>query len=142
MSDDKINEMLQELEKEPFCNSNDKFDSIFLIDDFTASGKSYFRLEDGKGKILKFLNSLFQIPNSNNSNNSNLHKLIDKDELSINMATLAVLLQQNGRATESAAFAQNAKSLSDEVIAAHPKNIVYYKNYIQPPKRRNAILDL
>jgi len=50
-----------------------------------------------------------------------------KDELSINMATLAVLLQQNGRATESAEFAKNAKALSDEVIATHPKNIVYYK---------------
>jgi hypothetical protein len=38
-----------------------KFNSIFLIDDFTASGKSYFRIEKGNpaGKIHTFLKSLF-----------------------------------------------------------------------------------
>jgi len=38
-----------------------KFNSVFLIDDFTASGKSYFRVEYGEytGKIYKFLTWLF-----------------------------------------------------------------------------------
>lgn len=39
-----------------------KFNSVFLIDDFTASGKSYFRVENGQytGKIYKFLTWLFE----------------------------------------------------------------------------------
>jgi hypothetical protein len=49
-----------------------KFSSIFLIDDFTASGRSYFRLEDGKpaGKIHKFLISLF------NDDENNLYRIL------------------------------------------------------------------
>ncbi len=50
-----------------------------------------------------------------------------KDELSINLGTLAVLLAQNNRATEAAQFAQSAKQISDGVIAAHPNNVVYFK---------------
>jgi hypothetical protein len=51
--------MIKELHKD---YQNGKFNSIFLIDDFTASGKSYFRLENGKpaGKIYKFLTALFK----------------------------------------------------------------------------------
>lgn len=82
MSVDKINEMIEDLTQEPFCNKEDKFNSIFLIDDFTASGKSYVRFEEGKGKILKFLNSLFQIPDKPKGS---LYKLINKSELSINI---------------------------------------------------------
>ncbi len=54
-----------------------------------------------------------------------------KDELSINMATLSLLLSQNNRATEASQFGQRAKALSDSVIAAHPNNIVYYKTRIR-----------
>ena len=49
-------ELLRELKKD---TNEDKFNSVFLIDDFTASGKSYFRIEESKGKILKFLQSTF-----------------------------------------------------------------------------------
>jgi tetratricopeptide (TPR) repeat protein len=54
-----------------------------------------------------------------------------KDELSINMATLALLLSQNNRATEAAQMGQAARQLSDELIVRHSKNIVYYKTRIR-----------
>ncbi len=50
-----------------------------------------------------------------------------KDELSINMATISLLLAEQKEATQSAQFGSQAKALSDEVIAKHPNNIVYLK---------------
>lgn len=54
-----------------------------------------------------------------------------KDELAINMATLAILFNENKNATQAAAFGQQAKALSDGVVAAHPNNIVYRKTNIR-----------
>lgn len=39
--------------------TNGRFSTLFLIDDFTASGKSYFRKNEVAGKILVFLQELF-----------------------------------------------------------------------------------
>lgn len=41
-------------------DSTASFESVFLIDDFTASGTSYFRMEDGKpkGKVLKAIDQI------------------------------------------------------------------------------------
>lgn len=63
ISQSKADDMVKELNK----THQGKFNSVFLIDDFTASGKSYFRLEDRKpaGKIHKFLTSLFNEDDSN-----------------------------------------------------------------------------
>jgi hypothetical protein len=57
ISKDKADDMIKELN----TSYEGKFNSVFLIDDFTASGKSYFRKEDGnfKGKVHKFLEALF-----------------------------------------------------------------------------------
>jgi hypothetical protein len=51
---DKSDDMIEKLNEE---YSGKKFNSVFLIDDFTASGKSYFRQNENayKGKIYKFL---------------------------------------------------------------------------------------
>ncbi len=54
-----------------------------------------------------------------------------KDEQSINLATLAIVLAQNNRATEAAQLAQQANAISDKIIAAHPNNIVFYKTRIR-----------
>lgn len=54
-----------------------------------------------------------------------------KSELSLNLATLALLLNQQNRATDSAIFVDRAKNLSDQVIARHPKNLVFYKTRVQ-----------
>lgn len=50
-----------------------------------------------------------------------------RDELSINMATLAVLLNEQNQSTQAAQLANQAKSLSDEVVSRHPNNVIYYK---------------
>ena len=50
-----------------------------------------------------------------------------KDELSINMATLSLLLAEQKNATQAAEFGQQAKALSDAVTSAHPNNIVFLK---------------
>lgn len=70
ISQSKAEDMLKELNKQ----YEGKFNSIFLIDDFTASGKSYFRLENGKpgGKIHKFLTSLFKDEKENVEENEKL----------------------------------------------------------------------
>lgn len=74
VSVDKIADMLDELQKSGY---NNKFNSIFLIDDFTASGTSYFRYDEKnhswKGKIYKTVNSIFEEKGS-------LHGLITKSE--------------------------------------------------------------
>lgn len=58
VSRSKVKDMIEELEK---TGEKEKFDTVFLVDDFTASGTSYFRKEKGdwKGKIFKTLDSFF-----------------------------------------------------------------------------------
>lgn len=74
INNDKVEDMLTELKK-TYPNSN--YNSVFLIDDFTASGTSYFRLEGDKpkGKIFKTLRDLFDTESKEN----HLFKLIDQD---------------------------------------------------------------
>jgi hypothetical protein len=59
ISEEKVADMLKELKKSKI--KDHIFNTIFLIDDFTASGTSYFRKgEKGwGGKIFKFLSALF-----------------------------------------------------------------------------------
>lgn len=72
INNDKVIDMLSELHK---LYPEKTYNSVFLIDDFTASGTSYFRLEGekGKGKIFKTLRDLFDC----NSVENHLSKLID-----------------------------------------------------------------
>jgi len=58
ISDEKIYDLIKEL-KEALKHES-KFSSIFLIDDFTASGLSYLRVKEGKGKLLNFLKMVFE----------------------------------------------------------------------------------
>lgn len=76
VSDHKIDDMLEELVS---TGETQKFDTIFLVDDFTASGTSYFRKEkEGnedvlKGKIFKTISRIFDEGNS-------LSKLVDLEK--------------------------------------------------------------
>ncbi|SDQ99333.1 hypothetical protein SAMN05421664_3022 [Chryseobacterium soldanellicola] len=72
INEDKVTDMLKELHKK---YPNSAYNTIFLVDDFTASGTSYFRIEADnsyKGKIFKTLRDIFQP-----KHDSHLHKLID-----------------------------------------------------------------
>lgn len=76
ISGDKVADMVNELEDA--IGEKCKFQSVFLIDDFTASGKSYFRPTEKKGKIYNFLEKVFGSDNDWNN-------LVDKDILDINI---------------------------------------------------------
>lgn len=82
ISDEKTDDMLKDLRK---AYPDSKFKSLFLIDDFTASGRSYCRPEQGKGKLLKFLNNLFDIadPNPKVLHSKAFHNIVDFDHLEI-----------------------------------------------------------
>lgn len=56
VSDEKILDMLSKLQSEI---PDSKFKTIFLVDDFTASGKTYCR-SDGGGKLGKIFKSIFE----------------------------------------------------------------------------------
>lgn len=51
-----------------------------------------------------------------------------KDEYSVNLSTLALLFKQQKNDAEASSFAEQAKTLSDEVIEHHPNNVLYYKS--------------
>lgn len=51
-----------------------------------------------------------------------------KDELAVNVSTLALVLEQQGQSTQAATFAKQAQFLSDSVVARHPNNVVYWKS--------------
>jgi len=51
-----------------------------------------------------------------------------KDELSINLATLSVLLAQQKQIEQAQQVAGQAIALSDEVTRKHPNNVVYFKS--------------
>ena len=72
VSHDKVEDMLEELKK---SGETEKFDTIFLVDDFTASGTSYFRKESGilKGKIFKTISRFFD-------KNKPLSKLVNPEK--------------------------------------------------------------
>ncbi len=73
INSDKVDDMIANLKK---SGVTEKYNTIFLIDDFTASGTSYFREEDGekKGKIYKTLKDIFDTE-------KDLHTLIDTENI-------------------------------------------------------------
>lgn len=54
-----------------------------------------------------------------------------KSELSLNLATLGLLLSQQNRATDAATFVNRSTDMSQQVITSHPQNIVFYKTRVQ-----------
>lgn len=54
-----------------------------------------------------------------------------KDELAINLATLAQLFYMQNDATTAAEFGKKAIYLSDQVTQNHPNNVVYWKNRLR-----------
>lgn len=69
---DKVDDMLKELKNSGVTES---YNTIFLIDDFTASGTSYFRSEEGerKGKIFKAIDAMY-------AEDKDLYRLVDHTE--------------------------------------------------------------
>jgi len=83
VSVEKKDDLLKELVKDGF---EDKFNSIYLIDDFTGSGLSYVRYEDNKhtGKLIKFLKLVYNVE-SNSSGISALPDLFDINNIDLHV---------------------------------------------------------
>lgn len=54
-----------------------------------------------------------------------------KDELSVNLATLATAFLQNGNATTGAQLAEQAIKTSNDVVNNHPNNVVFWKSRVR-----------
>jgi hypothetical protein len=80
ISEFKAQDMMSELMK---STGYAQFNSVFLIDDFTASGRSYCRMNSGKpaGKVLKFLCRIFDIEQQH----KHYRELICENELTVNL---------------------------------------------------------
>lgn len=91
ISHEKIGDMLQELVKSQ--GNLSKFHTVFLIDDFTASGKSYFRPKEEKGKLWKFLEKVFCKKSDAQNNQKDWKDLVDINILEIHI--LFYLATQN-----------------------------------------------
>lgn len=83
VSAEKKDDMLKELKNDGY---DGKFQSIYLMDDFTGSGLSYARMENGEstGKLIKFLKLIFNIA-GDTCKPSVLSNLIDVDNLDIHI---------------------------------------------------------
>ncbi|HRE95518.1 MAG TPA: hypothetical protein PK637_02060 [Flavobacteriales bacterium] len=92
----KAADMIKELNE---AGHEGKFNSVFLIDDFTASGKSYFRQEYGKytGKIYKFLTWLFE-------EKENPYKTLVDTEGDLNIQVIFYIATRNALTTISEAI--------------------------------------
>jgi Flp pilus assembly protein TadD/O-antigen ligase len=54
-----------------------------------------------------------------------------QDEYSINLATLGTALMENNEATTGAQLAQQAMQLSNDIVAHHPNNVVFWKSRVR-----------
>jgi len=79
MQTDFLHEELKQLHGDPFDQSFGKFRSVFLLDDFSASGTSYLVEKNGalKGKINGLYKSIFS--------NQVLQQIFDKEQLDIHV---------------------------------------------------------
>jgi uncharacterized protein involved in tolerance to divalent cations len=140
-ADDMISKLKQDINK-------DKFNTVFLIDDFTASGISYFREEEGEseGKMIKILNSLFYYDDSLKNENS-ISMLIKSDDVSVNIlfyiATSEALVHINNSINKwknrmkcsapiSADAIQVIEKTTTNTISNNPQFITILKDYFDP----------
>lgn len=80
ISDEKNDDLRKELKEA--LKQDAKFSSIFLIDDFTASGLSYLRVTENKGKLLGFLKMVFE---EKKTNETVLGDLIELEGLDVHV---------------------------------------------------------
>lgn len=114
------NEKIKDLQGELVSSCDEKkFSSIFLIDDFTASGTSYARFEEekAKGKILKLLNKIY----ADQEENDRIQSLVEKENLSIHIIFYI--------ATDIAI--ENIRSAIEKYIKAKAINIYFTIDVIQ-----------
>ena len=123
----KLKDMLDDLKKDKKLKGIEKpyFRSIFLIDDFTASGKSFVRYDDKeerfKGKLSKIIDQLCA------KNNEELHLsyLLDPEQQMIHIDILFCMATH--KAEENI-----RKSLDDFLEKRGYNNVKYHIHVVQP----------
>lgn len=70
-------------------------------------------------------------PHLNNAVQTIPYEAVYQDELSINLAAIAAALYSQKSNAQAAEAANKAIALNDAVIAAHPNNVVYWKNRVR-----------
>lgn len=119
ISKDKAADLISKLENDTNTNC---FTTIFLIDDFTGSGRSFFRPAEGAekegGKLAKFIKALQgHIPDD--SGHNDLSKLVDTKNLTIHVlfyiATTTAI--ENMRASIADWIVKDSISLTIEIDA-------------------------
>jgi len=83
ISHEKVKDMLSELEIA--LGEKCKFHTVFLVDDFSASGKSYFRPEEKKGKLWKFLDKVFSAKDNPTIDQKDWESLVDSENIRIHV---------------------------------------------------------
>ena len=95
MLKDLSDDLERKLGRKPY-DSEVKFETIFLLDDFSASGTTYFRKENTifTGKIIKILEKFFPQSKKDDTKNmngpDNVSKLVDPDNLEIHVILYVV----------------------------------------------------
>lgn len=85
IDDEKAKDILAELQKD---YPSSKFSTVFLIDDFSASGTSYARFadtENGSGKVLKILRKIYSNHAEKKMDVVDFSGLFEKDNLTIHL---------------------------------------------------------
>ncbi|MGA2161108.1 MAG: hypothetical protein ABSG28_02750 [Methanoregula sp.] len=118
---ERTDEMLKRLNKDLSCicehkfkDDENRFRMLFLLDDFSGSGKSYLRCDNGKydGKISRFCTSICDSGNP-------MHRLIDQQNFKIYIILYVATKKaiQNIKQTMDEAFGE--KGISCDVKSAH-----------------------
>jgi hypothetical protein len=115
ISDAKSMNMLEELQSD--TDLNQKFHTIFLIDDFTASGKSYFRSNEKKGKIYNFLDKIYI------KNDPIWSKLVDKTNHEIHIVFYIATQEAINSLMEDINKWKLNNSITNEIVI-HPVQII------------------
>jgi hypothetical protein len=121
LDDDRVANLISDLRKDlaNLQSDQDTFNTVVLLDDFSASGLSYFReTESGekKGKIAKFLKSI--------TGGKAYSRLVDKDShivVALYMATIAA--EQYLREACEKAFGMAGLRSSVVVAQSFPENV-------------------
>jgi hypothetical protein len=111
----KSTNMLEELQAE--TDKSQKFHTVFLMDDFTASGKSYFRPEECNGKIYTFLDKIYI------NNDPIWRQLIDKENHDIHIIFYIATQESIDSLTKDISDWRFQKSIPNE-IGIHTVQII------------------
>ena len=112
-ADELLSELHNDVEKITKKKNDEKYKFVFLIDDFSASGISYLRKEEGKfkGKIKKFYEQL-----ENDNGNNFVRNIFDMDKLKICVVLYVATKKAKKRIEQTASQLMKTVGIMTDVI--------------------------